>query len=50
MALISASPNPCRLGDGGGSVVIDLLFSVLHIGCGGSVFIFVLLCITLCPF
>ena len=28
----------------------DLLFGVLPIGCGGSVFVFALLCITLCPF
>ena len=35
---------------GGGSVVVDPLFGVLPIGCGGSVFFFVLLCITLCPF
>ena len=32
---------------GSGSVVVDLLFGVLPIGCGGSVFVFVLLCITL---
>ena len=31
------------------SVVVDLLFGVL-IGCGGSVFVCVLLCITLYPF
>ena len=36
--------------EGGGYVVVDLLFGVLPIGCGGSVFVFVLLCITLCPF
>ena len=35
---------------GGGSVVVDLLFYVLPIVCGGSVLVFVLLCITLCPF
>ena len=29
---------------------MDLLFGVLLIGCGGSVFDFILLCITLCPF
>ena len=34
----------------GGSVVVVLLFGVHPIGCGGSVFVFVLLCITLCPF
>ena len=32
------------------SVVVDLLFNVLPIVCGSSVFVFVLLCITLCPF
>ena len=31
-------------------VVVDLLFNVLPIVCGNSVFVFVLLCITLCPF
>ena len=35
--------------EGSGSVVVDLLFNVLPIVCGGSVFVFVLLCITLCP-
>ena len=35
---------------GGGSVVVALLFGVLPIGCGGSVFVFVLLCTTLRPF
>ena len=35
---------------GGGSVVVDLLFNVVVIVCGGSVFVFVLVCITLCPF
>ena len=34
----------------GGSVIIDLLFGVLPIDCGGSLFVFVLLCITLCSF
>ena len=34
----------------GGSVVVDLLFGVLPVGCGGSVFVFVLLCIPMCPF
>ena len=33
-----------------GSVVVDLLFNVLPVICGSSVFVFVLLCITLCPF
>ena len=31
-------------------MVIELLFGVLSIVCGGSLFVFVLLCITLCPF
>ena len=35
---------------GGGSVVVDALFIVLPIVCRRSVFVFVLLCITLCPF
>ena len=35
---------------GGGSVVIDLLFNVLPIVSGIFVFVFVLLCITVCPF
>ena len=35
---------------GGGSVVVDLLFNVLPIVCGRSVFVFVLLYITLCRF
>ena len=35
---------------GGGSVVVDMLFGVLPTSCGGSVFVFVLLCIILCPF
>ena len=30
--------------------MVDKLFSVLSTGYGGSVFVFVLLCITLCPF
>ena len=30
--------------------MFDLLFGVLSIGYGDSVFAFVLLCITLCPF
>ena len=34
----------------GGSVVIDPLFGVLPIDSGGSLFVFVLLCITLCSF
>ena len=32
------------------SVVVDLLFYVPPIVCGGSVLVFVLVCITLCPF
>ena len=35
---------------GGGSVVFYLLFNVFLILCVGSVFVSVLLCITLCPF
>ena len=36
---------------GGGSVAVGLLFNVLPIVYGScSVFVFVLLCITLCPF
>ena len=31
-------------------VVVDMLFNVSPIVCGGSVFVFVLLCITLCLF
>ena len=31
-----------------GSVGVDILFNVLLIVCGSSVFVFVLLCITLC--
>ena len=34
----------------GGSVVVDLLFNVLPIVCGSSVYFFGLLCITSCPF
>ena len=34
---------------GGSSVVVDLLFNVFSIVCGGSVSVFVLLCITLGP-
>ena len=47
-------PPPGGLGRcpflGGGSVVVDLLFIVLPIVCGSCVFVFVLLCITLCTF
>ena len=32
------------------AVVLDLLFYVLSIVCGASVLVFVLVCITLCPF
>ena len=32
------------------SVFVDLLFNVLPIVCGSSVFVFVLLSVTLCPF
>ena len=31
-------------------VVVNSLFYVPHIVCGGSMLVFVLLCITLCPF
>ena len=31
-------------------VVVNILFNVFPIVCGSSVFVFVLLCITLCPF
>ena len=34
----------------GGSVVVDLLFNILLIVSASSVFVFVLLSITLCPF
>ena len=34
----------------GGSVAVGLLFNVLPIVCGSTVFVFVLLCFTLCPF
>ena len=33
-----------------GSVFVDPLFNVLPIVCGSSVFVFVLLCISLCSF
>ena len=36
--------------ESGGSVVVDLLFYVPPIVSGGSVLVFVLVCITLCPF
>ena len=49
---LSPPPPPPGLGCcpflGGGSVVVDLLFNVLPIGCVGSVFVFVsyaLLCV-----
>ena len=35
---------------GGGSVVVDLLIYLPPIVCEGSVLVFVLVCITLCPF
>ena len=38
---------PCL---GGGSVLVDLLFNVLPIVCGNSVFAFILLCIALSTF
>ena len=47
-------PSPTRsLGSypfyGGGSVVFDILSYVSPIICGGSVLVYVLVCITLCP-
>ena len=35
---------------GGGSVVVELLFYVAPIVCGGSVLVFVFICIALCRF
>ena len=46
----SASKMHLRPPPGGGSVVAHLLFNILPIVCGSSVFVFVLLRITLCPF
>ena len=47
------SPHPSCLGCcpfwGGGSLVVDLLFNVLLHDYGGSVFVFVFVCITLRP-
>ena len=43
-------PPPCCPFQGGGSVVVDLLFNVLPMVCGSCVIVFVLLSITLCPF
>ena len=40
----------CRPFECCGSVVVAILFNVLPLVCGNSVFVFVLLCITLCPF
>ena len=42
--MIVSIPDLCTL------TYFDLLFGVLPVCCGGSVFVFVLLCITLCPF
>ena len=39
-----------KRGDNKMVVVVDLLFIVPPIVCGGSVLVFVLVCITLCPF
>ena len=41
---------PCPGGLGCGFVVVNQMFNVLPIVCGSSVFVFVLLCITFCPF
>ena len=50
----NAFGTPCGLGCcpflGGGSAFFHLLFNVFRIVGGGSVFVFVLLCITLSPF
>ena len=35
---------------GGGSVVVGILFNVPSNVCGGSLLVFVLVCVTLCPF
>ena len=50
MHLSPPPPTPGGLGLGCGSVVINQLFNVLSVVCGSSVFVFVLLCITFCPF
>ena len=44
------SNHRCVYIDQCGSVVVDLLFDVLPSSCVGSVFVFVLLCITFMPF
>ena len=46
------SNTSVRSEGGGGvvSVVVDLLFNALPIVCGSSVFVFILLSITLCSF
>ena len=53
MAPVKCIQAQCSLGyspfSGCGSVVVDLLFSVPPVVCRGTVFVFVLLCITLCP-
>ena len=47
-------PPPGSLGCcpflGGGSDVVDLLFYIPSIVCGGSMLVYVLVFITLCPF
>ena len=52
--ILSPPPPPPPLGCcpflGCGSVGVDILFNVLPIDCRSSLFVFVLLCITLCPF
>ena len=35
---------------GGGSVVVGILLNVPPNVCGGSLLVFVLVCVTLCPF
>ena len=51
---LSPPPPPSSLGccpfQGGDSVLVDLLFNVLPIFCGDSVFVLVLGCISLCTF
>ena len=49
MHLAPGAVGCCPFYDGG-SVVVNLVFNVLPIVCGSSVFVFVLLCINLCPF
>ena len=46
---LNAFMYPNGLGCCGGYIVVNILFNVLPIVCGGSVFVLVLLLITLCP-